>query len=117
MTKFESHQLSLINAIALVTLGGYGYFMSNSPSATALIPVFVGLALLAMNVGIKNQNKIIAHIAVLLTLLIIFGLIMPFIGSIQRSNLPATGRTLVMILTSIFSMIGFIKSFKKARKA
>ena len=71
MLNLKPFQLSLVNALTLIALGGYGYIQSESPSATALIPVVIGILLIAMNKGVKNENKIIAHIAVTLTLLIL----------------------------------------------
>ena len=70
----KAHVVSLIHALALIGLGGYGYITSDTPSITALIPVAAGVLLLAMNNGVKKENKVIAHIAVLLTLLIVIGL-------------------------------------------
>ena len=69
-----------------------------------------------MNPGIKKDNKIIAHIAVLLTFVILLGLIMPLLGAVQRSDLGALLRVSTMLITTVFAMIGFIQSFKKARK-
>ena len=69
-----------------------------------------------MNPGIKKDNKIIAHIAVLLTFVILLGLIMPLLGAVQRSDVGALLRVLTMLITTVFAMIGFIQSFKKARK-
>jgi len=115
MLNLKPFQLSLINALTLISLGGYGYIQSESPSATALIPVIIGILLIAMNKGVKKENKIIAHIAVTLTLLIVLGLIMPLIGSLQRSDTAATIRVILMIATSVTAMVGFIKSFIAAR--
>ena len=117
MFNLKPFQLSLINSSSLILLGGYGYFQSSTPSMTALIPVVFGFLLLAMNSGIKKQNKVIAHIAVTVTLLMIIGLIMPLLGSIGRSDNAAIFRIIVMIITSIFAMISFIKSFIAARKS
>ena len=117
MLNLKPFQLSLINALTLIVLGGYGYIQSESPSPTALIPVIIGILLIAMNKGVKNENKIIAHIAVTLTLLIILGLIMPLLGSLQRSDTAATIRVILMIATSVIAMVGFIKSFIAARKS
>ncbi len=80
----KAHTASLINAVLLIVLPLWGYFSSETPSNTALIPVSIGVVLLAMNYGVKKENKIIAHIAVLLTLLILFGLIKPFMGSLEE---------------------------------
>ena len=116
MTKLKPYQFSLINSISLIALGGYGYLTSSSPSITALIPVIFGIAILSMNPGIKKDNKIIAHIAVLLTFIILLGLIMPLIGAVQRSDVGALVRVSTMLVTTVFAMIGFIQSFKKARQ-
>ena len=116
MTKLKSYQFSLINSISLIVLGGYGYLTSSSPSITALIPVIFGIAILGMNPGVKKDNKIFAHIAVLLTFVILLGLIMPLLGAVQRSDVGALLRVSTMLITTVFAMIGFIQSFKKARK-
>lgn len=113
----NAHTASLINAIALTGLGLWGYLGSESPSPTALIPVVIGVLLLLMNGGVKKENKVIAHIAVLLTLLILLGLVMPFKGAIGRGDTMAMVRVGIMILTTIMAMVYFIKSFRDARKA
>ena len=41
---------------------------------------------------------------------------MPLSGAFQRGDLGAIFRVSLMLLTTIFAMIGFIKSFKKARE-
>ena len=117
MKILNAHQASLINAISLILIGGYGYLQSDTPSPTALIPVGFGVLLIAMSPGVKNENKIIAHIAVLLTLITLFGLIMPLIGSIKRGDMQATFRVSIMILTTVLAIIYFIQSFIDARKA
>ena len=76
----KAHTVSLINSLVLVTMGLWGYLDSDSRPITALIPVIVGVILLIINSGVKKENKIAAHIAVLLTLLIIIGLVRPFLG-------------------------------------
>jgi predicted ferric reductase len=112
----NAHKASLINAILLVTLSLWGYFSSETPSITALIPAFVGVILIAINKGVKKENKVIAHIAVVLTLVILIGLIKPLLGAIDRSDNLAILRVLIMIISTIMAMIYFIKSFIQARK-
>ena len=65
----NASKANLINSISLIGFGLWGYFEVTSP--TALIPVGFGLILLLCYNGVKNQNKIIAHVAVLLTLQVI----------------------------------------------
>ena len=112
----KAHTASLINAVLLIVLPLWGYLSSETPSVTALIPAFIGVALLVMNYGVKKENKIIAHIAVLLTLVILFGLIKPLMGALGRGDGLAISRVLVMIISTVFAMVFFVKSFIDARK-
>ena len=117
MLNLKPFQLSLINALTLIALGGYGYIQSESPSATALIPVIIGILLIAMNKGVKNENKIIAHIAVLGTLIILVALIgMRLPKSLDQGGVGLF-RVIAMISTSLLAMTAFIKSFIKNRKS
>ena len=109
----NSHTASLSNAIILITIGGWGYFESGSP--TSLIPVVIGIVLVLLNRGVKSQNKVIAHIAVLVTMLG-FALIMPLMRAIEDGRTDAILRILIMLSSSVFAMIFFIKSFVEARK-
>ncbi|MEM9258731.1 MAG: hypothetical protein AAGA62_03730 [Bacteroidota bacterium] len=108
---------SLINALLLLGLGAYGYFSSDTPSATALIPAVVGLVLLLCNPGIKSGNKVIAHVAVLLTLLMVFGLIKPLMGAMERSDTAAVTRVSIMLLSTIIAMVFFVRNFINNRKS
>lgn len=112
----KPHIASLINAILLITLPLWSYFTSKAPSMTALIPTFIGVVLLLCNPGIKSENKIIAHVAVLLTLLILFGLIKPLMGAIGREDSLAIGRVVVMMISTVVALVTFIQSFIQARK-
>ena len=107
---------SLLNAIILISMGLWGYFESESKAITALIPVIIGIILLLVNKGVKNENKALAHVAVLLTFLILLGLIKPLLGAFERENAYAIIRVLFMIISSLWAMISFIKSFISARK-
>ena len=114
INMLNATRMNLINSIALIGMGLWGYFELDSP--TALIPVGFGVVLLLCYNGVKNQNKIIAHVAVLLTLLILIALAgMRLPKSISQGG---TGlyRVIIMIATSALSMVYFIKSFIDARK-
>ena len=112
----KAHTASLINAVLLIGLSAWGYFASDTPSVTALIPAIIGVILLALNKGVKAENKLIAHIAVVLTLLILIGLIKPLQGAMGREDSMAIMRVVVMIASTIFAMIFFVKSFIDAKK-
>jgi len=103
-----------LNSIVLIALGLWGYIDVQSP--TALIPVGFGVILLLCGNGLKKENKIISHVAVLLTLVILVALV----GMRLPKSLVSGGLGLVrvsaMILTSILSMVAFVLSFIKARR-
>jgi len=113
----KAHVVSLIHALALIGLGGYGYITSDTPSFTALIPVAVGVLLHAMNNGVKIENNVIAHIAVMLTLLFVIGLVQPLTGAVSRGDTAATARVATMLVLGILAIVSFVRSFIAARKA
>ncbi len=112
----KAYIASLINAAALITLSLWGYFSSETPSLTALIPTGIGIVILILNKGVKNENKVIAHIVVTLTLIVLIGLIKPLLGALDRNDTLATIRVTTMILTTVMAMAFFVKSFIDARK-
>ena len=101
---------SLSNGLTLIILSLWGYLSSDTPSITALIPTFVGAIIILLNKGVKNENKVIAHIVVLLTLIILFGLIKPLLGAIDRGNSGAVVRILLMIMTTIVAIVAIVAS-------
>ena len=111
----NSTNANIINSLCLIVIGLWGYFEVSS--TTALIPVGFGVALILCSHGVKKQNKVIAHIAVLLTLVILVALIgMRLPKSIDQGGIGLV-RVLLMIGTSAISMIYFVKSFIANRKA
>ena len=111
----NSTKANLINSVCLIVIGLWGYLEVNSP--TALIPVGFGAALILCSSGIRKENKVVAHIAVLLTLLILIALVgMRLPKSLNQGGLGLL-RVLLMVGTSTFSMVYFVKSFIANRKA
>jgi hypothetical protein len=117
-----AQKMNLINALTLVIVGLWGFIDVNTPSLetgiswTALIPVFFGAVFLLCQKGIKNDSKIIAHIAVVLTLLILIALVgkrLPI--SIENGGIGLF-RVALMSLTSLLAFIIFIRSFIENRK-
>ncbi|MEL0009618.1 MAG: hypothetical protein VW741_07100 [Flammeovirgaceae bacterium] len=109
----NAHSASLVNGIILVVVGLWGYLESSS--ATSLIPVGIGVTLLALNKGVKNENKVVAHIAVLVTLLS-FANVMPLRGALADGRSEAVLRIIIMLSSSVYAMIFFVKSFIEARR-
>jgi len=108
---------NLLNAAILIIMGAWGYFGSESPSPTALIPVIVGAILFVMTNSIRNHNKVVAHIAVVLTLLIFVALLKPLSAALGRDDTMAVVRVGLMLLSSLVAIVYFIKSFIDARKS
>jgi hypothetical protein len=108
---------SLINGIVCLLMGFIGYFMSENPSPTALIPAGFGLIFLIATPAMSKNNKVVAHIVVVLTFLLLLSLIMPLKGAFGRDNMGAVARIVAMMVTCIVAMIAFMKSFRAARIA
>lgn len=112
----KSYTANLINSVVLVGLGLWGYFGSDTPSPTALIPVYAGVVLFVLGLWIKKENKTISHIVVVLTLLILISLVKPLTAAIGRDDQGALMRVIIMMLTSAYAMVAFVKSFVDVRK-
>lgn len=112
----KAPQANLINAAVLVIMGLWGYFETSSP--TAFILVGFGAVLLLCANGVKTENKVIAHVAVVVTLLVLLALLgMRLPKAISSGDTMSLIRTVIPIVTGILAMIAFIKSFKAARLA
>ncbi|RYD86893.1 MAG: hypothetical protein EOP54_29650 [Sphingobacteriales bacterium] len=109
---------NLLNAIVLIGAGLYGYFgiaaADGSHSLTALIPAAFGLLFLIMHKGVASANKVIAHIVVVLTLVLLVMCTMRFI-KVEDWNAKKYVFLACMISNAI-ALIAFIGSFIAARK-
>ena len=120
--KMKTHQANLLNSITLILMPLWAYLTFEGTvdkpeqSVTAFIPLFFGVVLLLCNGGIKKENKIIAHIAVLVTLIALLGLTMPLKAAVADGRTLSIIRVAAMLLTGSLAMISFIKSFIAARK-
>lgn len=111
----KAHIANLINSLALIVLGLWGFY-EHSDQPTSFIPVAFGIALLIATKGIKENNKIISHIAVLFTIIIFTALVgMRLPKSLDQGGIGLY-RVVVMSGTSLVAIVFFIKSFIDARK-
>lgn len=113
----KAHTGSLINAVVLILCSAWGYWATDLKSLTALIPMAFGIALLACYPGVKSENKIVAHIAAVLTLVILIALYMPTSFALNSEDLGRIVRSALMVVTTLAALIFFIKSFRDARRA
>ncbi len=110
---------NLLNAVVLIAAGLYGYFgikgADGNSSITALIPAFFGVLFLVMHKGVASANKVIAHVVVVLTLVLLVMCVMRFI------KVDGWGAKkyifLACIVSNFIALAAFIKSFIDARKA
>ncbi len=111
----KAHIISMINAYTLIIMGAWGYW--DGSSKTALIPVIFGVLILILNNGVKHENKVQAHIVVVLTLLVAIALLAkPLPAAMGREDTMSIIRIGLMVLTSLLALYAFIKSFIAARK-
>lgn len=112
----KPYSASLINAGVMIAAGTWDYLVTNELSLASLMPFTAGLALLLLNGGLRRENKIIAHIVVVLTLLVALFLLIPLVSSIGRPDGMAVLRIVFMILSAFLALIFFIRSFIQARE-
>jgi uncharacterized membrane protein len=112
----KAYQVNFFNGLVLCGMGLWAYTSSENPSFTALIPVLFGLLFLGLTKPLRKENKVIAHVVVALTLLILIALIKPLVSVVGRSEVTGTFRVVVMMLVSLFALIIYIINFLNARK-
>ena len=110
----KASKANLINSFSLIIFGVWGYI--DSSSITALIPVMIGGPLLVCTSGIEKGNKVISHLAVLATLVILIALIGMRLPKSLESGGIGLFRVVAMCLTSVLAMIYFVRSFIEARR-
>jgi len=112
----KSYLANFIYGFLLIILSLWGYMAAESPSPTAFIPTAFGVILLALTPGLKKENKVIAHIVVILTVLVLGGLVKPLIGALSRADNMAMARVVVMMIWGLIALGVYIKSFVDARR-
>ena len=112
----KSSSFNFVNALALIIFGTAAYFASSVSSLTAFIPVVAGVILILLNGGVKAGKKVPGHIAVILTIIILAGLVKPVIGAYRRGDDLVLTMILVMFITGLLALLAFIKEFIQVRK-
>jgi len=115
--SMNPYKANLVTAITLIVMSAWGYLASDNPSFTALIPAIFGIIFLALSGPFKKENKVAAHVIVLLTLLVFISLFKPLTGVLGREDSLGIMRVIIMMVVSFFALIIYIKSFIAARKA
>ena len=118
----KTYQANMLNVVSLIAMSLWAYFSYEptpekmNPSVTTFIPLVFGVILWLCNNGVKKENKTIAHIAVVVTLLAIIGLTKPLNAAIDEERFMSILRVSKMMATGVVAMATFIKSFIHNRK-
>jgi hypothetical protein len=105
------HSVNLVYSFFLIAAGIIGfvlrYLEANDFQYTALIPSLFGIVLLSLGQGIKRENRIISHVAVLLTLVLaVFTLVMIIINSGDGFIVTRRGVIFTLIFISSSVVLG-----------
>lgn len=114
-------KLTFIAGALLVVVGVGGYFLSEEPHFTALIPSFIGVLLLVSGaVALKNLMAGI-HMALLFALIGALGMFMPlqslgelFAGEAERPG--AVISALISLVVLVVYIVFGVRSFLAARR-
>lgn len=113
----KAHTASLFNAATLIVCSVWGFIAVSAAHWTPLIPGAFGIVLLICYPGVKEENKTVAHIAAVLTVLLLIALVLPLRSAIGSGEPGALLRSIAMFATTLFALIYFVKSFRDARRA
>jgi cytochrome b len=112
----KPYSANLLAAIVLILMSCWGYLGSETPSMTALIPAIFGVIFLALSGLLKKENKVAAHIVVVLTLVVLISLFKPLSGVLSRDDSMGLIRVSLMMLVCLVALIAYVRSFIAARK-
>ncbi len=110
--------VNLLNSIVLIIAGLYGYLgvaaADGHHSPTALIPAAFGILFIILGLFWTKSPKVISHIVVVLTLVLLIMCTMRFV---KVENWDAKKYIfLACVLSNAIALAFFIKSFVDARK-
>jgi hypothetical protein len=112
----QTHTASAINALFLIALPGWLYLSSETPSWTILIPVGIGLALLACYPGVRAGSRIVTTLATLITAVTLFALFRPLMSVTGREDTSGLIRVLVMMGSTLFALTLFFRDIVRRRR-
>ena len=110
--------VNALNAVILIIAGLYGYIgvaaADGHHSPTALIPTAFGIVLIILGLFWSKAPKIVSHIVVVLTLVLLIMCAMRFVKVVDWDAKKYI--FLVCTLSNAIALSVFIKSFIDARK-
>jgi hypothetical protein len=110
---------NMLNALVLIAAGLYGYFgvagSNGAHSLTALIPAAFGVLFIIFNMFWAGNAKVVSHIVVVLTLVLLIMCIMRFM-KIEEWDAKKYIFA-ICIASNALALIVFIRSFIAARRS
>ncbi|MEO1054056.1 MAG: hypothetical protein AAFX87_25690 [Bacteroidota bacterium] len=110
----QPHQVNRALSFIYILAGLIGflarYIEQGDFQYTALIPAIFGLILLPMTKGIRQENKVIAHVAVLVTLLVA----VMVSSMLFKNDFEVTRKSIifmVIVAASLVALVIYIKGF------
>lgn len=111
--------MNLLNGLVLIGAGLYGYLgivgSDGQASPTALIPAAFGLLLTILGFFWNKSPKVISHIVVVLTLVLLIMVINRFVKVDEWNSKKYL--FLLCVLSNAIALVVFIRSFISARVA
>jgi len=114
---------NIINGVILVALGLIGAWVAmnnfDDPSKTIFIAPAFGALFLLLTPGMKKDNKVVAHIVVLFTLLLLIMFVavpLPKAIAADPRDMGKVLRITTMSFSCLLAIVVFVKSFINARK-
>jgi hypothetical protein len=103
----KEYLIMRLNGLLLILISLYGYITAapDKKSLTAFIGVGIGIILAILSFPVQKENHIVAHIAVVFTLLSAIGL---FFAGIKRGNPLILIMAVITALAFFLYIIGFI---------
>mgnify|MGYP001415968258 FL=1 len=103
-----------INALTLLVIGVVAFMLKSSP--TALIPAAFGVLLGICFLTYDKNNKVVAHVCLVLMLMVFGSLFMPLKTRVAAADLMGICRVGVMQLITLYAIICFVRNFIEARR-
>lgn len=105
---------NLLNGVTLIAMSIWGW--RSTGSNTALIPLIFGVILVVLTNSIREHNKTVAHIAVIITLIALVALCAKPLPSAMQKGGVGLFRIIAMVVTGLIALVVFVQSFIAARK-
>ncbi len=104
----KPNKVNFYYAIFLILIGLFGFFARYSTQddiqITSLIPAFFGFVFLFFTKGIRQENSIIAHLAVVLTL-VLAGVVSYMFFKNLSTDFIGTRKFFIFLITALVSYV------------